>query len=635
MIGMRHWISALLALGVLASAAPDLSGKKISARKVSRKASSRKAFQQTSVNQTVRRPPSDGGGALSAVADPPGNFLILLADDMGVDMVGAYGVGTDLPPTPNLDALAAQGVRFNNAWANPVCSPTRAALQTGRYSFRIGVGQVVDCSLSPLTPVTDGLPSDEITLPEMLRLRQGQAYTAATIGKWHLSTAHQGGLFAPNIQGYDHFEGPFCGSVADYFDWTKITNGVPSSVTQYATSHHVDNALTWIAQTTGPWVCYIAFNNPHTPHHAPPSSLHSIDLSGAGPPELDPRPYYKAQVEALDTEIGRLLAGLGSELDQTTVIFIGDNGTPDEVVQPPFSSGKAKRSLYQGGVNVPFIVSGPMNKNPGTCDGLVGVVDVFATLAEIAGVDLHDVQPPGGGIIDSVSLVPYLVDPSTPSLRQSVATEWFGPNGPKEGLMTSPAGTYLCQDDLGYQGPGAAQLSVCGQPLYLNNTASMTLTNGPASAMAMLYRSPLLNPRPVYGGIIAPADGITPEIVFTDPLGQFSIPNLDLRDYYTLRSYYPESNTIYVQMAIADPPLNGGYSISNAVGMVMPGWNMKAIRNSQYKLIIDFTGDLREFYDLTVDPYELTDLVAGGMNPTQQAAYNQLEAALRVLMASE
>ncbi|MFH0946431.1 MAG: sulfatase-like hydrolase/transferase [Planctomycetota bacterium] len=566
--------------------------------------------------------------------DPPENFLILVADDMGVDMVGAYGVGTDLPPTPNLDALATQGVRFTNAWSNPVCSPTRAALQTGRYSFRTGVGQGVDCSLSPLTPASDGLPSAEITLPEMLKLRTGQPYTAAAFGKWHLSTAHQGGLLAPNVQGYDHYEGPFCGSLADYFNWTKVTNGTTSVVTQYATSHHVDNALAWISQTTGPWICYVAFNNPHSPYHAPPSNLHTIDLSGAGPPELDPRPYFKAQVEAMDTEIGRLLAGLGSQLDETMVVFVSDNGTPDEVIQPPFAPGRGKRSLYQGGVNVPFIVSGPTNKTPGTCDALVGVTDLFATLAEIAGVDLHDVHSPGRQF-DSVSLIPYLVNPSTPSIRQSVVAEWFGPNGPKEGLMTSPANTYLCQADLGYQGPGAALLAVCGQPLYLNNTASMTLTNGPASSMATLYRSPLLDPRPLYGGIIAPAAGIDPEIVFTDPLGQFEIPTLDLQDYYTLRAYYPESQTIYVQMAIYDPPQTGGYSISNAVGMVMPGWNMKAIRNSRYKLIIDFAGDLREFYDLTADPYELNELIAGGLNPAQQAAYDQLEAELRILMASE
>ena len=573
-------------------------------------------------------------GPQSTAPNPPENVLILVADDLGVDMIGAYGVGTDLAPTPNLDALAARGVRFANAWANPICSPTRSTLQTGRYCFRTGVGQVVDCSLSPMTLPSDGLSNDEITLAEMVRMRSGAPFSSAAIGKWHLSTAFQGGLLAPNLQGYDHFEGLFCGSPDSYFDWTKVTNGTATNETEYITTHNVNNALSWISQATEPWLCYIGFSNPHAPYHAPPANLHTIDLSGAGPPASDPRPYYKAQVEALDTEIGRLLTSLGAALNNTTVIFIGDNGTPDEVIQPPYTPIQGKRTLYQGGVHVPLIISGPRAKIPGVSNALVGSVDVFATAAELAGVDLREVQPPGGNL-DSVSLVPYMEDSSTASQRQTIMSELFGPNGSKEGLATSPPGAFICQPDLGFAGPGSSALSVCGQPLYLNNDGSLTLTNAPPSSAGLLFRSPFFNPQLMFGGTIVADSVVPPEVIATNPAGQYVIPKLNLLDLYVLRVFFPESDTIYVQMAVNDPPQTGGFSISNAIGMYLPGWNMKAIRNTQYKLIIDLTGGPAEFYDLLADPYEHVDLLTLGLTPTEQSNYDLLEAEVLALMASE
>jgi arylsulfatase A-like enzyme len=216
----------------------------------------------------------------------PGNVLLILADDVGVDGIGAYGVGGDLPHTPRLDQLAAGGVLFRNAWANPVCSPTRATIQTGRYSIRTGIGWIAEPA-----PTLIGLPLSEVTLPEMLDLGTGGAWAHAAFGKWHLGDGPDvGGVFAPNLAGYYHFEGTL-GNVTDYYDWTKVENGVVTQETgTYALSDQVDSALDWIATAPEPWFCYVAFNSAHSPWHAPPPDLHSVDLSGAGDPEVDPRP---------------------------------------------------------------------------------------------------------------------------------------------------------------------------------------------------------------------------------------------------------------------------------------------------------------------------------------------------------
>ncbi|MHC5212536.1 MAG: sulfatase-like hydrolase/transferase, partial [Planctomycetota bacterium] len=131
-----------------------------------------------------------------------GNVLIVVADDLGVDMVGAYGEGSDPPPTPVIDSLASQGVLFRNAWSNPVCSPTRAALLTGRPAFRNGIGYIVDASPNNLA-----LPYAEVTLPEMLALGTGGNYRSGAFGKWHLGNDSVGGALAPNLAGFDHFAG--------------------------------------------------------------------------------------------------------------------------------------------------------------------------------------------------------------------------------------------------------------------------------------------------------------------------------------------------------------------------------------------------------------------------------------------
>ncbi len=360
----------------------------------------------------------------------PRNVLILLLDDLGADNVGVYGLGPDLPPTPNIDALAGQGVRFLHAWSNPVCSPTRATLMTGRYSFRTGIGYTV----------VEGSPAlglEELSLAELAGFASPD-YATAAFGKWHLGNGSVGGTLAPNKAGFDHYAGALRNlhPPEDYFTWRKVTNGSVDTKTGYITSDTVDDAVQWIqAQGDRPWLAYVAFHAVHTPLHAPPAKLHTQDLSGAGDPTVDPRPYFVAMVESLDTEIGRLLAQAEIDLEETHVVLLGDNGTDGAAVVPPFDPAKAKGTAYQGGVHVPLVVAGPRVTAPGSvCEALVNTTDVHATVADLLGLDVVGTllgqgplgpSPSAPSASDSVSLLPYLSEPTRSSIRPWIYTETF------------------------------------------------------------------------------------------------------------------------------------------------------------------------------------------------------------------
>ena len=344
------------------------------------------------------------GLALCAAAPAQDNVLIVMIDDVGVDQIGAYAEGTTPPPTPTIDGLASNGVLFRNAWSNPMCSPTRSCFLTGRHSIRTGVGHVLPGNELGLI---------EITIPEQLDLRNS-GYAHAAVGKWHVST----GPTAPNDAGWGHFAGDLTG-LNDYYNWQRTVNGVTATSTIYATTQMVDDALSWIQTQSGPWVCLLALQAAHSPYHAPPSNLHTQNLAGLDP-ATTPLPFFKAMIEALDSEVGRLLAGLGPEATNTNVIFCSDNGTPSTLVTPPFTTGKG--SPFEGGINVPLIVSGPTVASPNREEAaLTHTVDLFSTVLELAGVEP---EPPFVDL-DGVSLVPYLTTPGTPPLKQFVYSELF------------------------------------------------------------------------------------------------------------------------------------------------------------------------------------------------------------------
>jgi len=343
------------------------------------------------------------------------HIAVIVLDDVGVDQLSCYGEGTDLPNTPTICKLAENGVLYRNAWANPTCSPTRSTIQTGRYTFRTGV-------TAPGIP----LPLEELTLPEVLAdaLNAQLGFATAAIGKWHLS----GGNFTfppctstinPQDHGYDYAAGT-PSNLGNYFQWCRSVNGVsqvceeggsvPECVDQpYATIVNVNDALGWLAEQTGPWFLWMAFNAPHSPFQAPPDQCpggpcHGVTLpvpAGQNCPTGDRRLCYKAMMETLDTEITRLLEGFPSD---TAVILLGDNGSPGQVVVPPFDPTRAKFTVYEGGVNVPLIFNIPGLAGAGTERAeLVNASDLFATVLELAGAKI-----PAGLQTDARSLLPIL-----------------------------------------------------------------------------------------------------------------------------------------------------------------------------------------------------------------------------------
>jgi arylsulfatase A-like enzyme len=195
-----------------------------------------------------------------------------------------------------------------------------------------------------------------------------------------------------------------------FTNWTKTVNGKQKSgSTNYATTDVVDDAVAWIqANGSQPWFAWVAFNAAHWPLHKPPKHLHGYDSLPGTPAHIsaNPRPYFEAMVEAMDTEIGRLLSAV--DRTNTHIIFIGDNGTEPNLIQPPYFSSHAKYTLYEGGIKVPLIIAGPAVVNPGrTNDTLTHAVDLFATILELAGINVAATVP-ASTTMDSHSLLSVL-----------------------------------------------------------------------------------------------------------------------------------------------------------------------------------------------------------------------------------
>lgn len=338
------------------------------------------------------------------------NVILIIADDLGTDYLGFYEEGLDTAKMPNVRSMLADGVRFTQVWSFPYCSEIRASVMTGRYPFRTGVGTVID------SPTDAQLDTSEISIGKLLKSAAAPTkYATANIGKWHVNTQSPQTRNNPAVMGYDHYAGNFSGALLDYYNWEKIVDGAaPYYVTHYATSEQTDDAIAWLGSLDGskPFFLWQAFNAPHSPYHVPPDSLHSVPgLTGTPQHIQQHRPeYFKAMVEAMDSEIGRLFAWLDAHnlRENTDIIFIGDNGDAPDISQAP-DPQRAKGTVYEAGVHVPMIISGPAVAAPGrVSDALVSTVDLFATMVEMAGFSTWEDHIPAARPVDAVSLLPIL-----------------------------------------------------------------------------------------------------------------------------------------------------------------------------------------------------------------------------------
>jgi len=321
---------------------------------------------------------------MEVIQESSPNILLIIADDLGKDAINGFQEGSIKPNTPNIDAIRNNGLMFSNFWVNPTCTPTRGTIITGKYGYHTGIKGVGDM-----------LNSSETVVQKYITDNTNGAYATAVIGKWHLSGNNAG--FNPESFGIDYYAGLIRGAVDDYYQWQLTEDGATSLQTNYTTEVFTDLSINWVNNQSNPWFLWLAYNAPHTPFHVPPSNMHSQGTLPEYVLGMDATPYYMAAIEAMDFQIGRLLESLPTdEIENTVIIFIGDNGTPNQVAQSPYSSSTVKNTLYQGGINVPMFISGKGVSRTGADTNLLTGTDLFATMAQIAGVNVTEYEDSKG-----------------------------------------------------------------------------------------------------------------------------------------------------------------------------------------------------------------------------------------------
>lgn len=338
--------------------------------------------------------------AASSAPNERPNFVIILADDLGYADIGAYG--GDRYPTPHLNALARSGMRFTDFHANaPVCSPTRAALLTGRYQQRAGIDEVVLADPKLGMRDTHGLSPGEVTFAMLLKQ---DGYRTALMGKWHLGYVKK---FNPVQHGFDEFQGYVSGNVdfhshldgTDAPDWwhNLELRDEPGYTTHLITRH----AVRFIEENKGrPFCLYVAHEAPHSPYQGPKDP--PVRGPGAKPPlaGAELQRAYSEMVGEMDRGIGEIVAALArlGLSENTLVFFTSDNGATAEG-----NNGKLrglKGTLWEGGHRVPAIAAWPGRIKPGSVtDQTAMSMDILPTLLE-----LSRTSPPPGRAFDGVSL---------------------------------------------------------------------------------------------------------------------------------------------------------------------------------------------------------------------------------------
>jgi arylsulfatase A len=361
-----------------------------------------------------------GLGVLSAHATParPPNVIVMVVDDMGWTDTGCYG--SHLYETPNIDRLAAEGMRFTQAYsACTVCSPSRAGILTGKYPARLHITDWIAGHSYPFAKLrppdwTQHLPLKEITIAEVLR---GRGYATASIGKWHLGTEE----FYPEKQGFDmNRGGTHRGQPPSYFSPYRIETLADGPKGEFLTDRESSEALSFVERNRArPFFLYLPHHAVHTPLQGKQQVIEKYRRKiQAGMDQNNA--VYAALVESVDDSVGALMAklkALGIDRD-TLFVFTSDNGgLLGSTSNRPLRAGKG--SAYEGGVRVPFIVRWPAAVRAGTvCDTPVMGIDLLPTIADAAGA--RDLPP-----VDGVSIAPLL---RGRSLRRSRALYWHYPH---------------------------------------------------------------------------------------------------------------------------------------------------------------------------------------------------------------
>jgi arylsulfatase A-like enzyme len=328
------------------------------------------------------------------------NFVFILADDLGYADLGCYGGRGNC--SPNLDRMAAQGLRFTEGYSNsPVCSPTRFALATGRWQYRLrgGADEPINSRAARSSPVL-GLPPDHPTLASLLR---DAGYATALIGKWHLGFLPG---FGPLKSGYQEFFGSMSGAV-DYFSHRDsggkhdLFDGEKEVERKgYLTDLISERALSFVQRAKQPFLLSLHYTAPHWPWESRADEAEAKRIESISHVDGGSVATYLEMIRHMDEGIGALLAALP---ENTLVVFTSDNG--GERFSDTWPLVGKKMDLLEGGIRVPYIVRWPGKVPPGkTTAQLAITMDWVPTMLEAAGVVVN--QP-----FDGASLLNVLQRP--------------------------------------------------------------------------------------------------------------------------------------------------------------------------------------------------------------------------------